>query len=153
MTEIHFEHYYCKSTLLGSALTCSCLTYILRSSTTTSSLVRIFPHIYFCQETEPIKLTIIFTTGCLVNLILKCMGIHYKSCVQSALSINLSFYCTNRKNPANHISWNGLARLDGSYSALSQIRRCNRCNSMGSFKQCCTALAQVQHWPYVKADR
>lgn len=151
MTEILFERYYCKATSPHSALVHSHLTYILRSSTTTSNLVRIFSHTYFCQETKTIKLTVIFTTSCLVNSILKRTGIHYKSCVQSAISINLSFYCTNRMNPTNHISWNGLAGLDGSCSsAPSPTSERERCGGRGSFKQRCAALAQLQHWPYVK---
>lgn len=151
MTEILFECYYCKATLLCSALVYRHLTHILRSSTTTSNLVRIFSHTHFCQETKTIKLTVIFTTSCLVNSILKRTGIHYKSCMQSPISINLSFYCTNRMNPTNHISWSGLAELDGSYSStLSLTSHCERCSGKGSFKQHCTALAQLQLWPYVK---
>ena len=151
MTEILFEHYYCKATSLRRALVHSHLTYISRSSRTTSNLVRIFSHTYFCQKTKTIKLTVIFTTSCLVNSILKHTGIHYKSCMQSDISINLSFYCTNRMNPTNHISWNGLAGLDGNYSsAPSPTSHRERCSGRASFKQCCTALAQLQHWPYVK---
>lgn len=151
MTEILFERYYCKATSLGSALVCSHLTYILRSSITTSNLVRIFSHTYFCRETKTIKLTVIFTTSCLVNSILKRTGIHYKSCMQSAISINLSLYCTNRMNPTNHISWNGLAGLGGSYfSAPRPTSRWERCAGRGSFKQRRAALDQLQHWPYVK---
>lgn len=52
--------------------------------------------------------------------------------------------------PTNHISWNGLAGLGGSYfSALSPTSHHERCSSRDSFKQQCAALAQLQHWPYV----
>lgn len=151
MTEILFEHYYCKATSLRSTLVRSHLTYILRSGTTTSNLVKISSHTYFCQETKTVKLTVIFTTSCLVNSILKLTGINYKSCMQSAISISLSFYCTNRMNPSNHISWNRLAGLDRSYSsAQSPASHREICSGRGSFKQHCAALAQLQHWPYVK---
>lgn len=99
--------------MLCNALVCSHLTYILRPSTTTSNLVRIFSHTCFCQETKTIKPTVIFTTSCLVNSILKRTGIHYKSCVQSAISINLAFYHADRTNASNHISWSQPAGQDG----------------------------------------
>lgn len=150
MTEILFECYYCEATSLSSTWVHSHLTYILRSSTTTSNLVRIFSYTYFCQETKTIKLTVIFTTSCLVNLILKHTGIHYTSCMQSAISINLSSQCINRMKPTNHISWNGLAGLGGSYSALSPTSHHERCSGRDSFEQQCAALAHLQHWPYIK---
>lgn len=147
MTEILFERYYCKATSLRSALVHSHLTYILRSSTTTSNLVRIFSHTYFCQQTKTIKLTVIFTTSCFVNSILKHTGIHYKSCMQSAISISLSFYCTNRMNPTNHISWNGLAGLGGSYSpAPSPTSHRERCMAGAPLS------SAVRPWPSSNTD-
>lgn len=90
MTEILFECCYCEATSVSSALVHSHLTYILRSSTTTSNLVRIFSYAHFCQETKTIKLTVIFTTSCLVNSILKHTGFIIKAaCNQPFLSIFL----------------------------------------------------------------
>lgn len=52
--------------------------------------------------------------------------------------------------PTNHISWNGLAGLGGCHSsALSPASHQARCSGRHSFKQQCSALAQLQHWPYV----
>lgn len=52
--------------------------------------------------------------------------------------------------PTNHISWDGLTGLGGSYSsALSPTPHHERCSSRDFFKQQCTGLAQLQHWPYV----
>lgn len=154
MTEILFEHYYCKATSPRSTLVRSPLTYILRASTTTSSLVRTSSHTYFRQEIETIKLTVIFTTSCLLNLILKLTGINSKSCMQSAISINLPFYCTNRTNLTNHISWNRLAGPDGSYSSTpSPTSPCEICSSRDSCRAALCSTGPAPTLTICQADR
>lgn len=86
---------------------------------------------------QTIKSTVIFTTSCLVNLILKCTGIHYKNYMLSATSIKLSFY--------NTIEWTlptCNAELDENYpSPFSLTSHCNRYYSRAPLKYCCTTLA------------